>query len=541
MTSVHNTIYIMLLLGCNLLLCAAEPLKGKLYIQNDHPTFQFECAYTSYGWQKSSVTAYKAPICLDHIENIDDLKIRRYGTIMGLGAQYYNFQDQLNACKKNTDRDWVLHITWAKNGWAIDTHEKEEAPQQPKAITPLEYFTKATAYGPSVEPRHILDLPIHYTEEQVLKRKQVILEQIQTDSSLDKITAYYIKTIINMAARYAQALLSIQDKANSHYTKTLLTFREQLHPERLAHGAQIIRDIMQEKMPHFATQTEHLNAITDLVWHLSSIARKKVIEANISKEHETENQTYVIQDRDLQIYNFLLNYAKKVNPSIKGSLEDPALTISTNMYAYPRASSQFKQEQKRFRHYGIDIRHPGNILAQALLPTQKSHIIFGNLGNGYIFIKLEDAGIALQSAPKLGAEAVVTQAHILYPKVITYLSQVAPTYIKDWMQYYMCPESDPQKNKEKIPQIIQNSLQFIEQIALQQEQKQRIIQQFTQQGICGILNEIRNPSSPLTAIQKHDLSIYLSQLEEQGYDHQDIRHDTEIIISEDDITRRYIQ
>lgn len=520
----------MLLVFNSCMIFPAAP-QGKLYIQNDHPVLQFKCRYTVADEERGPLTVYKDPIYLGPVRTVSKVQVSRYGATGGIAAQYYSFPEQLQECKNQADRDWVLHITWAMSGWTIIA-KAFEAPQEAPIINkPLEYFRKAAAYGAVAEPRHLLDLPADYTATQVNEQQRSLQEQISQNRGLTPVLTQQISAILQTAADYAKRLLAIPNKTSAPYQKILLAWRGKLYPEKIAAGKQLACNLFRGTAQPIANQTEYLNAIIDLMWFFYDMA--------VQKDQPFDEGTFIVQDTQHRVYNFLMSYIKIVNPSVTGTLNDPALKISRNQYAYSRLSSHFKFEQEHFRHYGIDVRFPGSTIAQALLPAQKSHVLFGDLGNGLIFIKLENMGIAVQSVVMHGKEFVAAQLRKMLPGVRSYLQNYVPTYIDDLVLYYVGTDDDPNYRKERIPQeVLQRSLDIVQAAHLNNDQLKRITFAFATQGIHGIYNEIRNQGSPLPQAQKTALGAYLNQLLQEGLDHQDIRYGREIIITPDELGRQ---
>jgi len=125
---------------------------------------------------------------------------------------------------------------------------------------------------------------------------------------------------------------------------------------------------------------QYLNEIVGVIWYLYSLA--------IEKGQPYTEGIFVIEDTHQQLYNFLRTYVAAANPS----QAKPVFLSTTNKYAYPRFSSHFARHQKTHSQYGIDIRFE-NQSALPLLPTGKRHILFGQLDNQYMFIKMENSGL----------------------------------------------------------------------------------------------------------------------------------------------------
>ncbi|CAN5161318.1 hypothetical protein BH09DEP1_BH09DEP1_5230 [soil metagenome] len=150
------------------------------------------------------------------------------------------------------------------------------------------------------------------------------------------------------------------------------------------------------------TQEAYIRSIIAIIWYLYALA--------LEKNQGFEEGTFVIEDINFVLYNFLMGYVRRfgdpvtgqvirqgkvnINQPLRGTIEDPALNMSYNLFAYPRESSHFKESQKTFRHYGIDIRF-GMSAELPLLPADKRHILFGKVDEAkqLIFIKPENFGI----------------------------------------------------------------------------------------------------------------------------------------------------
>jgi hypothetical protein len=388
MINIRSIAYILFGLWSYGYLFTAESKEGILYIQNYHHALQFECAYIRNGQQEGPVTVYKNKVLLGSIQEISEVRVRRYGAWLGAGAEYYSFPDQLGECKRFPNRDCSLTIhSSIIKGWDITAepqHATEKAvPLQLKR--PIDFFKKAKEYEEKssqrispfslgqpekVEPRHLLNLGKPYTAKGVEERQQLETKRIQTAQLSDEMHAY-VTAMLADAVKYALDLLRIP-MTSPEYQKMLIEFRAKLHPERVAHGKQIACDIVMHNLQSMPDTNKYLDAIVDLMWYLYSIA--------LEKGQAYDEGTFVIQDNDPKIYTFLLNYAKIVNPEeVAGTERDAELMLSyKNIYAYPRTSTHFKdvKEQYNARHYGIDIRHRGYSIAEALLPAQKSHVLF---------------------------------------------------------------------------------------------------------------------------------------------------------------------
>jgi hypothetical protein len=524
---------LLLILNSSLIFTAEQP-GGNLYIRNAHPTLSFDCEYTEAG-QKSELALRQASVesNIGLIREISELKIRIHGALMGAFSSYTDYTNKVREC--TGDNDWILVILPSIKGWDVKLEQRVPS-RQPKVLAqPLDYFGQIK---PTDEPRHVLGLTTKYKPADVDANVRRFNEQIQQEIKQQIITqqiAQQILFILEETGKCAKNLLRYQS-GSVDYNKLLIAWRGLLHPERISHGKQIACEIALHGLKGFRDAPEYLNRIIDLMWYLYGIA--------IEKNQAFDEGTFVIEDHESKMYNFLLNYVKLVNPSVKGTLQDPASNISTNQYAYSRLSSHFRIEQQQHRHYGIDMRYfgQGQMVATALLPAQKSHILFGELGNGLIFIKFESAGIAFQSVATHAADFVVAQLRKFpanLPTLTNYLRGYTPQIATDLFDYYIGTDDAPTYRKERVPlEILDRCLAIIDRGHLTPEQKQTISLSFIQNGIHGIYNEISNPASQLAVAQKQELEKYLRELlNREGLDHQNIRYGREVIISHAHITR----
>lgn len=152
-------------------------------------------------------------------------------------------------------------------------------------------------------------------------------------------------------------------------------------------GAFYLSNLLQGTLAASATATQeaYMRTIIAMIWYLYALA--------LDKNQGFEEGTFVVEDANFVLYNFLLNYIKKFNPSIKGTLEDPKIHVSYNPFGYSRDSSHLNQEL--YRHYGIDVRFGARGSELPLLPADKRHILFGkvNQEKNLIFIKPENFGL----------------------------------------------------------------------------------------------------------------------------------------------------
>jgi hypothetical protein len=154
----------------------------------------------------------------------------------------------------------------------------------------------------------------------------------------------------------------------------------------------LARSVLNGNLLNISTQPreKYLRSIVDLIWFLYDKAGEK------GQAFEKEG-TFLIEDKDFNIYDALLGYVKLVNPTVTGTKQDKPLHISYNAFAYPRDCSHYKQGEKLYPRYGIDIRFDENGYQTRELPASKAHILFGKVldwnGQQWIFIKPENNGL----------------------------------------------------------------------------------------------------------------------------------------------------
>lgn len=131
-------------------------------------------------------------------------------------------------------------------------------------------------------------------------------------------------------------------------------------------------------------QKTYLNNIASLTWGLFAKA--------VDKGQGFTGGTIIFSDPNHNIYNFLLEYAKRENSDIKVGKID-LKSSSANCLAYARKSSHFPELTKTEAQFGIDIREGQKGSLMESLPTNKQHLLFGRYSSGYTFIKMEHFGL----------------------------------------------------------------------------------------------------------------------------------------------------
>lgn len=176
--------------------------------------------------------------------------------------------------------------------------------------------------------------------------------------------------------------------------------------QRVIKGGALYYQLHTSKKPEQAEQPvvtndcrkDYLRSIVDLMWYLYHESGRK-------KEAYQEGMV-VVHDPESVVYSYLLNYARMVNPSITGTLQDPALLHANNPFAYPRQTSHLKDINARA--YAIDMRFEAHESNKPELPAHKRTFFFEHDGNN-LYIKLENYGLSWQEAPSHALELGIAQ------------------------------------------------------------------------------------------------------------------------------------
>lgn len=193
-----------------------------------------------------------------------------------------------------------------------------------------------------------------------------------------------------------------------------------------------------------ATQQEYLNSIISIGWHLYDLA--------LQKGQGFMEGTFILEDRNFKLYNFLMEYTKQQNTDIKDDLQDPLLHVSENPFAYSRDASHYVHLKNQFRSYGIDIRFGADQEAQPLLPALKRHILYSKIDqdvDNLIYIKFENFGICKKDVAKhtkeyLGAQLGKNNIFARSIRTIAY-----------YCNYTIPADSDGSNRKERlVPEFI---------------------------------------------------------------------------------------
>jgi hypothetical protein len=501
---------------------------GRLYIQNDHSFFQFECRYQINGEPMVPITIYKDKQYIGRLRDISKLELKSYGKVGGLGASWYPIESTLNKCKAYPGNNCLIKIENKALGTSWDV--SVVTPYTVTTTIPretIDYFPRAKAATTATEARYVLNLPAVYTAEDVRKRLERLNEEIQEQFASSPLTAKKLINFAEHAAQYTTAKVSPvvfegQEKQMD------IEFRGKQYPERIQSGKKIICGLLTGTRQERMKDDIYLSRIIDLIWYLYDRAT--------TKKQAFEEGTYVIQDPGLKIYNYLMTYVKQVNPSITDTLQDPAATLSLNQYAYSRLSSHFYNEQKQFRHYGIDIRFPNTVVAQAELPAGKSHILFGKIAPDTIFIKPESFGNAPQAVFFHGSDWAAAQIRKINVTLKDYLQGTFGEALVNTLIYYIGTDDEPTYRKERIPkEFLSNALTILRSGQLNEENMKQAMQILITRGIHGARELVAGKPAILTRIQANELKQDLDRLEQEGLDHQDMRYGREVVLTRDEL------
>lgn len=200
-------------------------------------------------------------------------------------------------------------------------------------------------------------------------------------------------------------------------------------------------------------QKEYLNSIISIVWSLFNKA--------IEKNQGFTSATTVVKDPGYKLYNFLLEYAKSVNPGLEVGGNPTLAVASLNCYAYRRRSTHFPEQQKLSTfdgHFGIDIRYDEGDL-EALLPANKRHVLFGKIiqsGQELTFVKAEEDGVCYRDAvAHLGSLIKKKTVGKVYAPGEIARREDVPSSVKD--QFKALKES-VKKNDPKLYKELKKSL-----------------------------------------------------------------------------------
>lgn len=123
-----------------------------------------------------------------------------------------------------------------------------------------------------------------------------------------------------------------------------------------------------------ANKVHHLKAIVNLVWYFYSLA--------------------ALKGQDFTQGTFAINYNQELIFKFLDSYEDKYSRTGLVIYGLelPIKFSSHYKEHKNLKQFGLDIPH--ELRKEIMLPKSMTHILFGLIPDGVLFLKPEDHGIA---------------------------------------------------------------------------------------------------------------------------------------------------
>ncbi|MEX0939940.1 MAG: hypothetical protein WDZ41_01110 [Candidatus Babeliales bacterium] len=287
---------------------------------------------------------------------------------------------------------------------------------------------------------------------------------------------------------------------------------------------------------------DHLTQITELLHYFYALAE--------NKNQEFNEGTFVIQDSNFGIFEFLKSYVDKKYQGINA--ESPAICFQ-NLTAYPRPSSHFNQyyeqsnkvepkptfissifsywgldnaansvkslqKKEAYIHYGIDIDKQDIFLPV----SNKRHILFGKVDEEkqLIFIKMENHGIGnVQDAGLHCREFGHSILRKLYPQ---------------WFG------SDDEQNmrKERVPQAIFNKFKSI--LNNCEDYASADIKEIRKKakglGIQLMYREAKTIKQNYIDYKKEvpqSVNDFIEDIKNKQYDHLDLRIGQEVILTDE--------
>lgn len=258
-----------------------------------------------------------------------------------------------------------------------------------------------------------------------------------------------------------------------------------------------------------ASQAEHLNAITAVMWFLYA--------HGLLRGQEFKEGNIIIEDPGFKFLDFFLQYAKRVNPEIYGTIKDHPAHVSNNPFAYPRESSHFKKQQNEFRQYGIDVRFDASAPTQKLMPPDKTTLLFGvaDKQKERIFLKPENYGLFIGDGALGHVSEYVTSLLRKKPEAR------AMGLVKE-------SDDDPSYRKERIPaEFLSDFAHALEKSNLPEEQKNELLLLAKEEGIKSLyLKPDLIRGTPLEELAKRY---------DKKYDHAQIRSGRELIVTHQEL------
>ena len=458
--------------------------------------------------------------------------------------------------------------------WAVGTQPKEEATKAlsvlPQKHNPWTVF-KGLLAKTNVDQIYDYIQRLNSTEPEALARHVLGLGTVYSPSQRDNAYAT-LCDIYNKDTEIDKAICSVALQAKEILSGKRVNFSEHIFSSKqkrwIRDGKKVLCSIMDGtvKKPKKCLAkngqlnnpgARYLKDIVVLMWYFYDIARQR-------RQNFSEG-TFVIQDPGFKIYNYLLDYVKCVNPEITGNAsKDRANNFADNNFAYSRASSHYKYEQKQYntRHYGIDIVPT---TANVKLPTypEKEHLLFGKVGEGdLIFIKPETHGLGAGAVAGHGISFVQAQGRKVAPAVFgsddaeLYRKERVPKdFINRCRQILNVESSSSTETEESInakkyllEMLLKQGMMFLQKIFYYKllEKPTALVAAGDPEEISFLKYYRRNKAedenlkkqfaavSKLTKEELENLWGYFVELKEQ-YDNVSMRYGREVIITQQDI------
>lgn len=283
-------------------------------------------------------------------------------------------------------------------------------------------------------------------------------------------------------------------------------------------GLKCLKKVMNNDQLEKMSQADYLHTVIGLTWHLYDHAAHK--------NEKFDEGTFVIEDKDFKIYNFLLNYVQSVNPTITGTAKDPLSHYSDNPFAYSRDASHFVDQKKKYRPYGIDIRFGAKGAEKQELPADKKHLLFGicDFDKQLIYIKPENHGLYYQDG-LLGHIAEFASAQARKDNRIANAFRA----FCGWLGFAIGTDDADSFRKERIPKefLVAFALN-LKAASFADDQKQTFLAQAKRSG----LQTLCNPA----LIQSPEFQDMLTKYRAE-YDNLENRTGREVFLSHEELQR----
>ncbi len=250
-------------------------------------------------------------------------------------------------------------------------------------------------------------------------------------------------------------------------------------------------------------------------------------ECAVQKGQKFDEGTFVIEDKNFNIYNSLLDYIQKANTEITGITHyDKPLMVSYNPFGYARRSTHFVDKQKEFVPYGIDIRFGLEGTEEALLPAGKRHLLIGKLDTQkqLIYIKPENHGLYYKDGvPGHGHELALAQAR---------KSPMIKNLFSNWFNIDLGSDDAENCRKERVPEKFLN--EFAHALIREEILHPSVIIELhamaRHKGIQALFSPLAQRSQALEQLRiRYEISF--------EYDHPEIRYGREVILTHDELLK----